>query len=175
MQSISNLSTKRIPRYFLDFDGINSCVRLHDLDRWPSYGYTISLWLSVDSFADANNSVNYQPRLLSCLNNHGDGLEVYFVHSILHVKTGSQNTNPVTANFRFETKQWYHLVITHTYSKLEWLPVLSAVGKSSIKFYVNGALVSENSIKSPDLDVSIEGNEEREVGLFPYNFLYNSS
>lgn len=55
--------------------------------------------------------------------------------------------------FRFETKQWYHLTITHTFSKMEWLNVLSTVGKSALKFYVDGQLVHETAIKFPDLEV----------------------
>lgn len=94
------MATKRGPLAFFDFDGINSAVKLVDLDKWPSYGYSISMWISVDSFQDNRNSTNYQPRLFSCQNSLGDGLEIYFVHTVLHVRTGSINTTPVTCNFR---------------------------------------------------------------------------
>jgi hypothetical protein len=94
------MATRRGPFTFFDFDGINSSVKLVDLDKWPSYGYTISMWISVDSFQDNQNSTSYQPRLFSCVNTAGEGLEIYFLHSILHVRTGGATSTPVAANFR---------------------------------------------------------------------------
>lgn len=49
--------------------------------------------------------------------------------------------------YGFESQRWYHLVVTHSYNKMEWLNLAS----STVKIYIDGKLECDTKLKYPDV------------------------
>eukprot|EP01117_Protostelium_nocturnum_P013834 TRINITY_DN5207_c0_g1_i1.p1 TRINITY_DN5207_c0_g1~~TRINITY_DN5207_c0_g1_i1.p1 ORF type:complete len:2330 (-),score=855.46 TRINITY_DN5207_c0_g1_i1:20-6229(-) len=62
----------------------------------------------------------------------------------MYLRTSGNNRVEVT--YPFETKRWYHLILSHSYSKMEWLSLAS----STVKVYVDGKLEMDTKLKYPD-------------------------
>ena len=45
------------------------------------------------------------------------------------------------------SQRWYHLVITHSYSKIEWM---LSIANSALRVYIDGKPVADTTLKYPD-------------------------
>ncbi|PRP84623.1 BEACH domain-containing protein [Planoprotostelium fungivorum] len=145
LSTLQNAASQRVPRVFFDFDGIRSSLQLANLEKWPSFSYSISLWFCVEDFEDPFRTKTYEPRLFSFMNDKGNGLEAFFLKRKLYIRTSQGNR--VEMQYGFESQRWYHLVVAHSYNKMEWLNLAS----STVKVYVDGKLECDTKLKYPDV------------------------
>jgi hypothetical protein len=51
------------PQTYFDFDGVDSGLKLPDIQKFPNKSYSISLWIRIEKFK--NNFSHFSPRLFS--------------------------------------------------------------------------------------------------------------
>eukprot|EP00002_Diphylleia_rotans_P023924 TRINITY_DN4715_c0_g1_i2.p1 TRINITY_DN4715_c0_g1~~TRINITY_DN4715_c0_g1_i2.p1 ORF type:complete len:2872 (-),score=521.03 TRINITY_DN4715_c0_g1_i2:1126-9741(-) len=137
------------PEAYLDFDGRNSALQIPSMSSLPTQsGYSVATWVCIESFHDPINQPNYEPRILSFLNDSGQGIEIFFKNNGFLYMWVSTKTNyqmvcltPDVASI-IKPNTWTCLHIVHTNTR-------SLFSGSEVSVYVNGALIQTISCKYP--------------------------
>jgi len=128
---LNSLKKSRSPDYVV-FDLTKrgtKCIEMASLPSWPpSPGYTFSTWIRINQFdCDASS----RPLQLFSIGEDGEylQLEIFNVSKMLHLVLNKKDS--LTFNdFKFETGNWYHVVICHSKGKLATTP--------SIQLFIDG-------------------------------------
>ena len=77
LQFMSLSVAKTSPQTFFDLNGKNSALIIPPLEKWPpTHGYTFCLWFRIE---ENDKPIDFNPRLVSFLDQDGYGIEIYFV------------------------------------------------------------------------------------------------
>eukprot|EP00002_Diphylleia_rotans_P036220 TRINITY_DN7961_c0_g2_i1.p1 TRINITY_DN7961_c0_g2~~TRINITY_DN7961_c0_g2_i1.p1 ORF type:complete len:3076 (+),score=468.11 TRINITY_DN7961_c0_g2_i1:50-9277(+) len=159
LKAIEAMSQKDGPDSFLEFDGKSSAMQIPEFKHFPrSRGYTFVTWVRIESFRDPMEEPNYEPRLLSFLNDQGQGVELFFRMGQLHLWIGGKNDYGVlvleNANLAkksavellgympIQENRWHCIQVTHSASK-------SPFSQSEVRLYIDGALHFASPFKYP--------------------------
>ncbi|KAK8807070.1 hypothetical protein WA158_003829 [Blastocystis sp. Blastoise] len=118
------------------------------LPRFPSSGYTFSMWFNLKSFMASwsNGKEGYMPTLLTLLDKTVSGLQLYLNNNniFLKYKTNGTDVDLSPINFDIKENQWYHLVLTHSSPKL-------FSSKTNVQIYINGNCIYDTPAPYPSL------------------------
>eukprot|EP00761_Pharyngomonas_kirbyi_P000202 gb/GECH01000202.1/.p1 GENE.gb/GECH01000202.1/~~gb/GECH01000202.1/.p1 ORF type:complete len:3078 (+),score=643.06 gb/GECH01000202.1/:1-9234(+) len=154
IKTLQKMTQKEGAEAFLHMDGVRSGITLPTQEKWPSNrGYSICMWFRVESFQDPRDpegSSDYQPRLLSFLNDDGKGIEYIFTNHLLSVVYhvgGNKKISQVLHNF--DERKWYFIAIVHNCAKS------LSFARSEIRLYVNYKLAFKVPFKYPHINKSL--------------------
>ncbi|GIQ80633.1 hypothetical protein KIPB_001462 [Kipferlia bialata] len=88
LRVLQRISRGTTPGFVLDSDGCHSGVRLPPFalgvgGQWGRQGFSVSLWLRIESFDDPQDKPMYRPRIISMLDHKGHGFEFYIAQGLL--------------------------------------------------------------------------------------------
>lgn len=154
--------THNDPEAFFDFDGKSSGLKLPILNQWPTpKGYTICMWLRIETFEDTTGKTKYKPLLFSFLNTAGEGIECYFERSALSfslISAGGKQVTTKQMDFAFsvsklffltaKTREWYYITLVHTSG--------GTFTKSEMKLFVDGKQTRKAALKYPSFNKPLD-------------------
>jgi Neurobeachin/BDCP, DUF4704 alpha solenoid region/Concanavalin A-like lectin/glucanases superfamily/WD domain, G-beta repeat len=151
-----------MPRSYFVFDGSSSTgLALRSIDYWPLRSVCFAAWIYIETLQPVSADVAYQPRLLSLLNEHAHGIEIYLERDgRLTLITAGESSLPssaaaaadqaqaarvkkLTFDCRLPLRQWTFVCVTHRHRR-------ARLG-SRARLFVDGAKVASGHLAWPEL------------------------
>ncbi|GAM22142.1 hypothetical protein SAMD00019534_053170 [Acytostelium subglobosum LB1] len=142
---LDKMTHKIGPNSAFNLDGMNAGLLLDPIGKLSNVGYSISMWINIDSFVSRSKSLTkYEPRLFSFLESGdgGSGIEAYFVKNKLVVRINSKVEAVVDPPF--EANRWQHIVVQQQPSKWNLFKQSSV-----LTVYLDGRQIHQCEIKYP--------------------------
>lgn len=133
------------PPYYFHFDGVDAALIIPPLSRFPlGRGFTFSAWIEFEDFQDPLGKPNYQPRIISFLDNSGRGFELvvhrrafYLLIHRDHNRTEAIGMGANNKEVELQPKTWIFVTLTYSVST----SILSKQG--TFKLYFGDKLIDK--------------------------------
>lgn len=144
----SMIETSDTPPYYFHFDGVEAALILPPLSRFPlGRGFTFSAWIQFEDFNDPIGRPNYQPRIISFLDNAGRGFELVVIRKSFCVLVHRENNRTeavmlgTAKDVQLQAQTWYFVTLTYSAST----SLLSKQG--TFKLYFGDRFIDKGTCK----------------------------
>lgn len=145
---LSGLSAEIRPRNYFYLSGINSGFKLPDI-RFPSGGYTLSLWIRFESFSSrGTRDPSFYPCIASFGSLTGQHLSIYIRDGTIMMQYQVTPSKVETISFsstQLSTRKWYMLTISH---------VSRIIRRSEVSLYLDNTLMESCSLSYPKSEIN---------------------
>ena len=144
----SMIETSDTPPYYFHFDGVDAALIIPPLSRFPlGRGFTFSAWIQFEDFQDPIGRPNYQPRIISFLDNSGRGFELVVIRKSFCILVHRENNRTETVTLgaakdvQLQAQTWYFVTLTYSVST----SLLSKQG--TFKLYFGDRFIDKGTCK----------------------------